>query len=143
MDEFDLNDNDLEALLAPECTSSWLASFDNGLRRAGVSVESVSLRHKVDRVLLDDTRVSAELRQRAGTELLDDATTRRLASQRDRAEELTLAWVATLMAWAAQYEVLAAVGELDEEVFLKAATYAMNAIGFPGVVESAGSPDIR
>lgn len=143
MDAFDLSDDDLAALMEPERTDTWLAAFDAGLRRAGVSDEEVGLRHSVDRALLDDARVSPELRQRASTELLDDDTLDRFASEGGRTEELTLAWLATLMKWAAQYEVLAAVGRLEEAVFLKAAQYAMEAGGFVDAGEPVGSPGVR
>jgi hypothetical protein len=62
MDVFELSDDDFAALTAPERTDTWLAAFDSGLRRAGVSDEAVKLRHTADRALLEGTRVSAELR---------------------------------------------------------------------------------
>lgn len=143
MDDFDLDDDDFDALMEPDTNASWLAAFDAGLRRAGVADEQVALRHDVDQALLDDARLSAELRERASVALLDDATLEALSHQPNGVETLTLARLATVLKWAAQYEVLAAVGRLDESVFHKAVQYAMEAGGFADPQAADGTPGDR
>jgi hypothetical protein len=142
MDEFELSDDDFAALTEPPRTDTWLASFDAGLRRAGVPDHLVQLRHTIDRAVLADPRVSEELRDRACLELYDDATLERLTHAPGGPKELTLAWLATLVKWSAQYEVLAVVGRLDQDVFFKAARYVMEAGGFMSASDSTKPTDV-